>query len=37
VQDWDGEADEDKAAIEEEELIRVQQETERLREEQDPS
>jgi hypothetical protein len=31
VQDWDEEAEEDKAAAEEEELVKVQQEIERLR------
>jgi hypothetical protein len=30
VQDWDEEAEEDEVAVEEEELIRVQQEIERL-------
>jgi hypothetical protein len=31
VQDWDEEAEDDEVAVEEEELIRVQQEIERLR------
>jgi hypothetical protein len=31
VQDWDEEAEEDEAAAEEEELVKVQQEIERLR------
>jgi hypothetical protein len=35
VQDWDEEAEEIKAATEEEELIRVQQEIERLTQEQE--
>jgi hypothetical protein len=35
VQDWDEEAEEIKAAVEEEELLRVQQEIERLRQEQE--
>jgi hypothetical protein len=33
VQDWDEEAEVDEATVEEEELIRVQQEIERLRQE----
>jgi hypothetical protein len=35
VQEWDEEAEEDKAATEEEELIRVHQEIEKLRQEQE--
>jgi hypothetical protein len=35
VQDWDEEAEKIKATTEEEELIRVQQEIERLRQEQE--
>jgi hypothetical protein len=31
VQDWDEEAEEDEVTVEEEELIKVQQEIERLR------
>jgi hypothetical protein len=35
IQDWDKEAEEDEAAAEEEELIWVQQEIQRLRQEQE--